>query len=606
MWYNVPKPHAYSFEKEMIPIAQGRFSSPRGRAPQPADDFSGLDRRDAYDRRRRNRRIVLISLCSVALVLLIAAGGCLWYFYGGSPDDGRILHNITVAGMDLGGMTPEEAKTALHAMTDNTYEKTDMAIELPDTILLLSPKDTGAKLDIDAVVAEAYAYGRTGNRSEKKAEQEALLTGEHLIALLPYLTLDKDFIRKTLEQYGAGYNSTYVPSSVTVEGEMPILDTADERFAEDAVPQTLTLTLGMPGRHVDMEKVYNQVLDAYSFNNMVVTVIPEEAEKLPETIDLQALYDEYFRPAADAVMDMQTFEVSHEKFGYDFDLEAAAAQLSDAVYGDTLTIPLRMTEPAVRKEALDAVLFRDELGSFETEHTKNENRNNNLRLACEAINGLVLQPGDTFDYNKVVGKRTAERGYKEADAYSSGQTVKTLGGGICQVSSTLYYCVLVADLEVVTRKPHSFVSSYMPMGMDATVSWGGPEFRFKNSTNYPIRIEAEVSGGYVKVKLIGTDEKDYYIKMEYEVTATQNPTTVTETMTAEEAAKKGYRDGQVIQTAYKGYTVNTYKVKYDKETGELISRDFDRTSKYKKRDKIVVSIKKETPPPTDPPAEEPT
>lgn len=612
----------------MITIAQGKFSKPRGynaedqelpdsyhqaakspaeplRPGTPVDNFSVFDEQDASEDRSRNGRIVLISLCSVVLVLLLAAAVFLWYFFSGSPDDGLILNNITAAGINLGGMTPEDAKTALHTVTDNTYAKMEMAVELPDTILLLSPANTGAKLDIDAVVEEAYAYGRTGNRAEKKAAQEALLYSEHPIALLPYLNLNTEYIHNTLLDYGANFNSTYSPSSVTLEGEMPILDTSDERFTEDAAPQSLVIALGTPGRYVDMEKVYKQVLDAYSFNRMVVTARMEEAEKLPEAIDLNALYDEYYRPVADAAMDMETFEVSHEQFGYDFDLEAAQELLDSAFYGDTITVPLRLIEPKVRKEALESVLFRDVLGSFQTEHTKNENRNNNLRLACEAINGLVLQPGELFDYNKVVGKRTAERGYKEADAYSGGQTVKTLGGGICQVSSTLYYCVLVADLEVVDRSPHSFVSSYMPMGMDATVSWNGPEFKFRNSTNYPMRIEAEVSDGYVKVKLIGTDEKDYYIKMEYEIKGSQSPTTITQTMTPDEARAAGYRDGQVIQTAYKGYTVDTYKLKYSKETDELISRDFDRTSKYKKRDKIVISISKPTPPPTDPPAEPP-
>ena len=176
-----------------------------------------------------------------------------------------------------------------------------------------------------------------------------------------------------------------------------------------------------------------------------------------------------------------------------------------------------------------------------------------------------------------------------------GKTVQTLGGGVCQVSSTIYYCCLIADLEIVNRLPHSYVSSYMPMGMDATVSWGGPEFTFKNNTNYPLRIETWVADGYVHCKLIGTDEKDYYIVMEYEVTGSSSPDTVYEEYP--EDNKEGYKDGEVIQTAYRGYWVNTYKCKYDKETDELISRDFDRQSVYKKRDKIIAKIVRETEPP---------
>ena len=168
------------------------------------------------------------------------------------------------------------------------------------------------------------------------------------------------------------------------------------------------------------------------------------------------------------------------------------------------------------------------------------------------------------------------------------------------MSSTLYYCTLVADLEIVQRSPHSYVSSYMPMGMDATVSWGGPHFSFKNSTNYPIRIEAKVEDGLVKIQLIGTDEKDYYVEMDYEVIGSQSPDTIYQEMYPDNA--DGYKDGQVITTAYKGYTVRTYKLKYDKQTKELIEKVEDRVSKYKKRDKVIAKI---VPYPTQPPAPAP-
>jgi hypothetical protein len=192
-----------------------------------------------------------------------------------------------------------------------------------------------------------------------------------------------------------------------------------------------------------------------------------------------------------------------------------------------------------------------------------------------------------------------------------------VGGGICQVSSTLYYGCLLSDMEIVTRRSHSLPSSYMPMmGIDATVSWGGPDFRFKNNTNYPVRIEAEVSGGKVKVKLIGTDEKTYYIKMESKIVEILNPETINEEYTAAEATAKGYTNGQVKQQPSTGYTVYSYKCKYDKETDKLISREYEATSNYVKKDKIVIVVVPEVtepptteaptaPPATDPPATNP-
>ena len=592
-------------------MAKGKFSQPREQKyeqpqqtyRQPAGSYNGYDYNKPAKKKGKGRKIALISVFAAAVVLVISIIG-VWYFTGGLGDDNLILNNVTVAGVNLGGMTKKDAKAALHLATDLTYTSENMVINLPDTTLELSPADTGAQLDIDAAVEEAYKYGRTGTKAEREKAKADSLTGEHPIALLNYLNLNLDYIRAQLDAYGSRFNSDYTPSSVTLKGDMPVLDASKESFDPEAPCQTLVIELGMPGRYLDIDKLYNQVLDAYSFNNFEVTAEMTKDEEIPEEIDLEALHQQYCSEPVDAAMDTETYEVTPEVYGYGFDLEAAQALLEEAVYGDTIEIQMEYILPEVMGEELSGMLFRDVLASYETAHTSDKNRNNNLTLACAAINGVVLQPGDTFDYNKTLGKRTAENGYKAASAYSGGLTVQELGGGICQVSSTLYYCTLVADLEIVDRTPHSYVSSYMPMGMDATVSWGGPEFRFKNNTNYPIRIEAEVSGGYVKVKLIGTDEKDYYIKMEYEVTNTVYPTTETVEIPADNNPN-GYTNGQVIATAYTGYTVNTYKCKYDKETDELISRDFDKTSKYKYRNKQIASIVTATEP-TTAPTEAPT
>ena len=570
--------------------------------PTPEEDF------DEYDpttgkRSGNTRKVVLVSVCAVLAALLLGAVGAVWFLFGQDPNDHKILNNVYIANVNLGGMTKEEAKDALRKATDNTFSRNDMVVELPDMILTLSPGDTGAMLDVDAAVEAAYDFGRSGTRAENAAALENSLVTDHPIALLPYLNLNLDYIRAELDDYGKAFNSTYIASGVEVTGDMPVLDASAENFDPEAPGQTLVVTMGNPGRYVDIEEVYNRILDAYSFNIFLVQVSMDEEETIPEEIDLEVLYEQFHQDPVDASIDHSDYSVIPETYGYGFDLEAAQEMLDNASYGDTFKITLNMVAPKMLAEDMRNMLFRDVLCEYKTEHTNNENRNTNLRLACEAINGTILYPGDTFDYNTVVGKRTADKGYKTAAAYSSGKTVETLCGGICQVSSTIYYCCLIADLEIVNRLPHSYVSSYMPMGMDATVSWGGPEFTFRNNTNYPIRIETWVEGGYVHCKLVGTDEKDYYIVMEYEVIGSQSPDTVYEEYP--EKNKEGYRDGEVIQTSYRGYTVKTYKCKYDKTTDELIAREFDQTSKYKKRDKIIAKIVKETEPPTEAPEEMP-
>ena len=154
------------------------------------------------------------------------------------------------------------------------------------------------------------------------------------------------------------------------------------------------------------------------------------------------------------------------------------------------------------------------------------------------------------------------------------------------------------------RTAHGFTVSYVPYGMDATVSWGTLDYKFKNNTDYPIRIEASVSGGQVHVKLLGTDTKDYYVKMTYEtIEGPVEGKTVYENYSYDN--KEGYRDGEVIQTAYTGRTVKSYRVKYSKATDEQISSTYEATSRYRSRDKIVARVEAPPPPPTEPPADEP-
>ena len=564
---------------------------------EPRKNGSGLSS-------KRFTKVLLICLCSVLVVALLGGIGAFAYMSATDPNDGKILNNVSVAGVNIGNMTKAEAKEALLAATENTYTKQPMVIRFPGGEISLSPEETGAKLNINAAIDAAYEYGRTGTKEEREQAMAASLNAEHPIALLPYLSLDLDYIRQQLDNYAGSFNSIYEPSSVTLEGEMPILDANDPDFKADAPCQNLIINLGSPGRNVDANEAYKMVLDAYSFNKFLVDVRMGDAEQSPEPIDIDAVAALYITEPKDAIINTETYEVVMEVYGYGFDLEYAKMLMETSTYGDIISIPMYLVSPKVTGGSARDTYFRDVLCEYQTEHTNSKKRNTNLDLACKAINGTILDPGEVFDFNTVVGKRTSEKGYQYAPAYSSGQTVDTLGGGICQVSSTIYYCCLIADLEIINRLPHSYVSSYMPLGMDATVSWGGPEFTFKNNTNYPIRIETWVADGYVHCKLLGTDEKDYYVEMEYDLLYYTNPETIVKVYPPDNP--EGYYDGQEIQSSYRGAAVQTYKLKYDKVTKELISREEDQKSIYKSRDNIVISIQKEEVPPTEVPTTPPS
>lgn len=552
----------------------------------------------------RNQKAVMISLCAVALALIIGVIA-IFAVSTSDPYKDKILNNVMIADVNVGGMTKSEAITAVKYATGSTYSKEDMVVDLAGTLLSFSPEDTGVSLNVEAAVEAAYAYGRTGTKEEQEKAYADSLTGNHTIGLLPYLELDTAYILQELTHYAEDTGSTLTQATYGLEGRQPQLQV--DKFDEDEDPQVLVLVMGTPGISFDAEAVFDQILDAYSLHRFLVTVDDVTPVVEPDPVDLEAIFQEFYIPPQDAKVDLQTFEVIPGAYGYGFDIAAAQKMVDAAGYGEELRIPMEFIEPALVDED---EFFRDVLGACETPHSNNDNRTNNLRLACKALDGLVLNPGQTFSFNNAVGERTAAKGYKPAPAYVGNELVDSVGGGVCQISSTLYYCTLLSDLEIVARSNHGFPVSYIDMGMDATVSWGGPDFKFRNNTNYPIKIEAEVSNGYVRMQILGIDERDYYVEMEYQIANTYKPET--EYRDFEYDNEEGYKDGDVIEKGTAGYLVKTYKVKYDKETGDRISREFEANSRYTTLNRVVARVEapEETEPsteaPTEPPTEPPT
>lgn len=515
--------------------------------------------------------IVIIVVCAIVLLAAIAvAVGCL-YLYN-FDFAGTIMENVTVAGVDVGGMTRSEAISAVTEATRDTYSTTPMVIQVFDTRVEILPEVSKASLQVKSAVWEAYRYGRRGFSSQQESDQNAAANGGITVDISPYLSLDEQAIRAAMEPIAQQYSATLSQSSYEVTGTAPEL--------------TLVVHLGTPEYGLNMDTLYQEVLDAYSRNTFLLETECTMIE--PDPIDLAGILEEYAVEPVDASFNKETFDVIDGINGCGFDIETVQATLAQSKYGQTVEIPFDVIAPQTTGETLSAMLFRDELGTHTATQSSSANRTENLRLACEAVNGVILYPGDVFSYNETLGERTEEKGYKPGASYSGGETITTIGGGICQVSSTIYYCALQADLEILTRENHAYAPGYVPLGMDATVSWGALDFRFKNNTDYPIRIDATADGGSTTVKLMGTDTKDYYVKMEYAVTATHNYSTTYKTMSANNA--EGYRDGDYIVSPYVGYDVTTYRCKYSKETDELISKDYEATSYFSKRDAVVCKI----------------
>ena len=537
---------------------------------------------------------VAVLFCVVTIVALLSVlAGC---FSTTELEDGIIMDGVRIAGIDVGGMTKEEALTALTpAISD--YEENTMVVSVLDQQVELSPSLTEISLDAQAAVDAAYELGRSGSRTARKEQQLKALTTGLDTDLSACLYVNREAIVAKLNTLEIAESSKLSQSKWTIEGKKPDL-TQEEAPTEN---QTLVITLGTPAYKYDQQALVEMIVAAYHSGDFQVSYDSELTE--PDPIDLDAIYEENYIAPVEPEMDSETFEVSAHAYGYEFNLEEAKLALSEAAYGDVLEIPFVPIAPTQTQEGLSSMLFRDTLSSHSAYYSSGYNRATNLRLACEALNGTIVMPGETLSYNNTLGERTAAKGYLPAASYVAGKTEDTLGGGICQPSSVLYYCVLLADLEVVERYCHQYFCTYMDPGMDATVFWGGVDFKFRNNTDYPLRVDAHAEGGTVSIELVGTDTKDYYVDMEYEYIATYGWDTEYVEFTKDNNPK-GYKDGETITSPYTGYKYNTYKCKYSKADDSLIERTFEAVSSYDSRNKVVAKdvTPEETEPPTEPTA----
>ena len=539
----------------------------------------------------RNKRISLmaISACvAVLIVVLIVLGA--FFLLLEKPDDGRILSNVYVAGINLGGMTQSEASAALNLAIGNSLSTQDMVVTLPDDKLILTPVDTQAFVNIDDLVEAAYNHGRTGSKLENKLTRANAENKKYVIPLLDYMYLDLDYIRSAVDDFCNNYSSTMIQSTVQLKGTRPDYRTviADGISLSAVKHQTLQITIGTPQFALDPDMLYKEILDAYSLFQLSFTYqAPAVLE--PDPLDAQQLFDTYCVLPEDAHMDSNTFVVTPEVYGYGFDVTQLARLIHRAEYGDTITIQLGFLYPDITEQDLNVNYFQDVLATYTSwdNSTYNSNRHANLKVACAAINGIILKPGESFDFNLVLGPRTTDAGYKSAPSYA-GSNSNIIGGGISQIASALRYCALIAGLRVDEYHTHTYAVPYTPMGTDAAISYGTENLVFTNTTPDPIQIFTVYSSGSVVVNIMGTRTTDYLLGIDYQIIDTLIPETVYQYMTEDNV--HGYTDGHILQTGLAGYVVEVYVYRYDSVTGEEISRTLLATYTYNRRNQIVVRV----------------
>lgn len=503
----------------------------------------------------------LVLLTLFALLLALSVGVLTWAV---TAYDG-IYPNVTFVGLNIGMFTKEDAKTAIESAMD-TYADDAIEIRYNDQIQNISLLDAGAVLSNNEVFIRAYEIGRTGSISHR------IFTVASSLFVRREVLARTDTNIGTIKKFLADFET-----KIFTEKSEPRYYIYDERIQID---------IGLNGQKLDVDRVADTISDRIrtgSKQNIDLNdyLFYDNAQEL----NLSELYDKILVDSADAHLDLSgdVPTVVPHITGVSFDLLDAQSKVNaNNAGGTTVIIPLIKTDPEITTDIFNNLLFRDVLAESKTTlNARNLNRTGNVRLSANAINGKILNPGDIFSYNETVGKRTYENGYKDASVYTSSGIEDQLGGGICQVSSTIYMDVIRAGLEIVERQNHSYTVIYAPLGEDATVYWGSLDFKFANNQKLPVKIEAYQEKDYVVVRLVGTKLDNNTVKIETTVLShTPYETKYIENPALAHGVKKQKTEG------HSAYKVETYRVVYD-TNGKEISREKLPNSRYRKLDRVM-------------------
>jgi vancomycin resistance protein YoaR len=419
-----------------------------------------------------------------------------------------ILPGVFIDGIHVGGMTVEEARTALGQSDALSDEHFKVTVSIGNKSWVIDASHVPLKKNTEAVLESAHAYGRQVVFGAGTPYAQRLQNARELredaghVYMRTEAVYDKEAVRVLTDEIADFVNRPARNAQVT---------------GFDFVRKTFSFSDEASGARVDPEQLFMEVtgkLDKRE-RNAALVYIPEEVL------------------------------------------------------------------PQVRKA--DLVNEFRLLSSYTTKTTSNANRNTNVRLSAQAINGREVKPGEVFSFNETVGQRTVDKGYKEAIAIAGGQNVPDIGGGVCQTSGTLFNAVARADLEIVYRSPHAWPSTYVEKGMDATVNWPNLDFKFKNNKDTPVYIAAYYADRLITVEVYGQSlGTGISIDLESETIRTMKPPN--DIRYVNNASLSPGTSRETIQPRT-GYEVNTYKIWY--QDGREIHRELFCQSTYKMYQRTV-------------------
>ena len=483
------------------------------------------------DRHLHSKGIFIFGISLLVFIILLSIAFFIFTFLNSKNEN--IISGVSIKGIDVSNLSVEEAKeTIQNYINENLPENINLVHNDYQTSIPLSALNVN--FDIDSAVEQAYTIGKSGNIFENSFT--ALKTWMNPTNIEISVTLDEEQLRTALNDISSKLPDTVIESGYYIEGN------------------NLVVTRGSEGNVVNVDQMCTYIKNGIS--NLTLknrTLDIATVSKQPSEINIEKIYNEIYKQPVDAYYTQNPFAVYPSENGLDFAISLDEAKDMLLEEKSEYVIPLKTLYPNVTTNMIGTEAFPDLLSTYSTKYsTRDRDRTTNLQLAASKINGTVLMPGETFSYNQVVGERTIAAGYKEAPIYVSGEVVDGLGGGICQITSTLYNAVLYANLEIVERSNHQFVPSYVTASRDATVVYGSIDFKFKNNRDYPIKLVCSVSGGIAKFDIYGLR-----IDNEYEVEISSYVTGSTADSTYSEAYRILKQNGQVVSTEL--LSKDTYK-----------------------------------------------
>lgn len=460
-------------------------------------------------------------LVFIAIIVLIIAFSIFTVY---NANNNNIVSGVYIKNVDVSNLSKDEAKEKISSYINENLPE-NIALKHNDYETSIPLSSLNLSFDIDSAVDSAYSIGK--NENILKNSFQAIKTMFIHTNIEPSYSIDIEQLETSLKDISSKLPDTVKESGYYIEGKNLIITPGSEGNIVNVSQMVSYIKNGLANLTLK-----DRVLD-------IATVVEQ-----PSKINIDKIYEEIYKDPVDAYYTQEPYAVFPSENGMDFaiSLDEAKAMLEEQK--DECIIPLKILYPNVTTNMIGTEAFPDLLSTYSTKYsTRDRDRTTNLQLAANKINGTVLMPGEVFSYNQVVGERTIAAGYKEAPIYVSGEVVDGLGGGICQITSTLYNAVLYANLGIVSRSNHQFVPSYVTASRDATVVYGAIDFKFKNTRNYPIKITCSVSNGIATFNIYGLrSDNEYDIEISSRVTGT------TSSAIYSEAYKILKQNGQVIKS----------------------------------------------------------